>query len=74
MDLSNSATDESAYIYLARDLEQFEPEPEEDEEIEIKKLRFDEFYKLILDGVITDSLSVAAGLKLKLMIDSSELN
>ena len=29
---------------------------------------------MILDGAITDSLSVAAGLKLKLMIDNGELN
>ena len=71
--LSNSATDEVAYIYLARDLEQFDPEPEEDEEIEIKKLPFDEFYQMILDGEILDSLSVAAGLKLKLMIDNGNI-
>ena len=74
MVLSNSATDEVAYIYLARGLEQFDPEPEEDEEIEIKKLPFDEFYQMILDGEILDSLSVADGLKLKLMIDNGELN
>jgi hypothetical protein len=73
MMLSNSATDEAAYIYLARDLEQFDPEPEEDEQIEIKKLRFDEFYQMILAGEILDSLSVAAGLKLKLMIDNGDI-
>ena len=73
MMLSNSATDEVAYIYLARDLEQFDPEPEEDEEIEIKKLRFDELYQMILDGEILDSLSVAAGLRLKLMIDNGDI-
>ena len=72
--LSNSATDEVAYIFLARGLEQFDPEPEEDEEIEIKKLPFDEYYQMIIDGEILDSLSVAAGLKLKLMIDNGELN
>lgn len=74
MHLSNSATDEVAYIYLARGLEQFDPEPEEDEEIEIKKLPFDEFYQMILDGKILDSMSVVAGLKLKLMIDNGDLN
>lgn len=73
MQLSNSATDEIAYIYLARELEQFEPDPEEDEELEIKKIHFDEFYQMILDGEITDSLSVAAGLKLKLMILNNEI-
>jgi len=72
--LSNSATDEAAYIYLARGLEQFDPKPEEDEEIEIKKLPFNEFYQMIIDGEIVDSLSVTAGLKLKLMIDNGKLN
>jgi len=73
MELSNSASDEVAFIFLARELEQFAPEPEEDEELEIKKIPFDEFYQMILDGKIVDSLSVAAGLKIKLMLLNNEI-
>lgn len=73
MQVSNSATDEEAFIFLARELEQFEPEPEEDEELTIRKIPFDEFYEMILNGEIVDSLSVLAGLKVKLMILNNEI-
>jgi len=73
LELSNSATDEIAYIFLAQGLSYFEPEPEDDEEITIKKIPFIDFYQMILDGEIVDSLSVAAGLKIKLMLLNKEL-
>ena len=68
MHLSNSVTDEIAHIYLARELEQHEPEPEETEQLSIRKLPFSEVYEMVLDGRITDSMSVAAILKLKLLL------
>jgi ADP-ribose pyrophosphatase len=63
--LSNSVSDELAIIYLARDLEFGEAHPEETEELSIWKLPFDEAYKMVLEGEITDSMSVAAILKVK---------
>jgi len=71
MDLSNSATDEHAILYLARDLEFVEPEPDEDEQIQLKKLSFDELFQMVLDGEVIDSLSVAAVLKYKVMLDNN---
>jgi 8-oxo-dGTP pyrophosphatase MutT (NUDIX family) len=68
MHLSNSVTDELALIYLARDLEQHKPEPEETEQLVIKKLPFDEAYKMVEEGTITDSITVAAILKIKLLL------
>lgn len=68
MHLSNSVSDELAIIYLARDLQQFEAEPEETEQLVIKKLPFDEVYHMVCNGMITDSMTVAAVLKVKLMI------
>ncbi|HUQ65220.1 MAG TPA: NUDIX hydrolase [Flavitalea sp.] len=68
MDLSNSVTDEHAIVFLAYDLEQHKPAPEETEQIEIRKLPFDDAYMMVEDGIITDSISVAAIMKVKLML------
>ena len=74
MHLSNSVTDELCIIYLARDLRQFEPEPEDTEQLIIKKVAFDEAYRMVADGEITDSVTVAAILKVKLMQSDNSLH
>ena len=74
MHVSNSVTDELAIIYLARDLEQHNPEPEETEQLVIKKLPFDEVYKMVEEGKITDSISVAAILKIKLLMLNGQIS
>jgi 8-oxo-dGTP pyrophosphatase MutT (NUDIX family) len=71
--LSNSATDESGILYVAQDLSFGESEPEDDEKLEIRKLHFDELYQMVEKGEITDSLSVMAVLKVKLMIMEGKL-
>jgi 8-oxo-dGTP pyrophosphatase MutT (NUDIX family) len=68
MHLSNSVTDEFAVIYLARQLEQHRALPEATEKLEIKKMAFDEAYRMVDQGLITDSMSVAAILNLRLML------
>lgn len=68
MHLSNSVSDELAILYLATGLTQFEATPEETEQLQIKKIPFKELYKMLLDGAIKDSMSVAAILKIQLMI------
>lgn len=73
MHLSNSVTDEHAIVFLAWDLEQGEASPEDTEELEIKKLPFDEAYEMVEEGEITDSVSVAAILKVKLMINDGRI-
>jgi len=67
MHLSNSVTDELCIIYLARDLQQFEAEPEDTEQLIVKKVPFDEVYAMVCNGEITDSVTVAAVLKIRLM-------
>jgi len=66
--LSNSVSDEYGQIFLARQLEQYAPEPEETEQLQVRKISFDEAYAMVEDGRITDSMSVAAIQKLKLML------
>jgi 8-oxo-dGTP pyrophosphatase MutT (NUDIX family) len=67
MHLSNSVSDELSIIYIARGLQQFEAEPEDTEQLIIKKVPFEEVYRMVNDGEITDSLTVAAVLKVRLM-------
>ena len=68
MHLSNSVSDEYGIIYLAQDLEQHTACPEETEQLVIQKLPFQKAYEMVEKGIITDSLSVAAILKVKLML------
>jgi 8-oxo-dGTP pyrophosphatase MutT (NUDIX family) len=66
--LSNSVSDEHGTIFLARKLSQQQAEPEETEDLAIKKVPFEEAYRMVEDGTITDSMAVAAILKVKLMM------
>ena len=66
--LSNSVSDEIATVYLATGLSFTNAAPEETEEIQVKKLPFEEAYQMVLDGKITDSISIAAILRTKLIL------
>lgn len=65
---SNSVTDEEGYIYLANQLNQGETDFDETEKLDIKKLPFSEALNMVMDGSITDSLSVAGILKAARML------
>ena len=68
MHLSNSVSDEHGIVYLARGLRMGENSPEETEELVVKKLPFEEAYQMLEKGLITDSMSVAAILKVKMLL------
>lgn len=68
MHLSNSASDEYCILYLAQDLSFGESEPDDDEDLQVVKIPFEELYQRVISGEITDSLTVAAALRLKLML------
>ena len=61
---SNSVTDEFGIIYTAEDLEFFEANPDEDEDLEIQRISLKEVLEMIKRGEITDSLSLAGILRL----------
>jgi 8-oxo-dGTP pyrophosphatase MutT (NUDIX family) len=65
--LSNSASDEEAFIYLARGLSFHESSPEETEQLEVRKVHFDELLEMVMKGSITDAMTVAAVLKYALI-------
>jgi ADP-ribose pyrophosphatase len=68
LQLSNSATDEIAYIFIAKDLTFTTAIPEETEQLTIQKVPFEDVYDMVQSGKITDAISVAAILKTKLLL------
>lgn len=66
---SNSVTDEYGIIYLAQNLSFSESEPEESEDLQVKKVSFNTALEMVMDGRITDSISMAAILKTKILLD-----
>lgn len=65
---SNSVTDEVGYVYLAKDLSQGETEFDDTEDLEIWYLPFQEAYQMVLDGKITDAISMAAIFKTSVLL------
>jgi 8-oxo-dGTP pyrophosphatase MutT (NUDIX family) len=60
---SNSVTDEEGFVFLAEDLTQGETEFEETEQLQILKLPLTEAIQKVMDGEITDAISIAGLLK-----------
>lgn len=73
MHLSNSVSDEKALLYVAKNLTQKEAQPEETEQLVVKKMPFSQAYQMVLSGEITDAMSVGTILKAKLLIAEGKL-
>ncbi|GGB84257.1 NUDIX domain-containing protein [Dyadobacter sediminis] len=57
---SNSATNEEGFLYIAEELTQKEAEPEDTEDLQIRKVPLKEAVEMVMRSEITDSLSVCA--------------
>ncbi|NRB62739.1 MAG: NUDIX hydrolase [Saprospiraceae bacterium] len=66
--LSNSVTDEYGMVFLAQNLSFGEPEPEDSENLQIRKLPFDEAIHMVSNGEITDALSIISLLKVERLL------
>lgn len=64
---SNSVTDEAGMAYLARGLSFGESEPEDTEELVVKKMPLNEVFSWVSSGKITDALSIMALQKVEIM-------
>jgi ADP-ribose pyrophosphatase len=64
---SNSVCNETGYIFLAEELTQGEAEPEETEDLLVKKVSLEEAYQMVMRDEITDSLSIAGILKTRIL-------
>lgn len=58
--LSNSIGDETAHLFIARGLTQETPQPEDTEQIAIRRLPLSEAIQMVTSGQIRDSMSVIA--------------
>ncbi len=56
--LSNCISSEAGYLYLAEDLESCEPDPDESEVLEVKRVPFCEALAMVDAGEITDAMSI----------------
>ncbi|HAW51692.1 MAG TPA: DNA mismatch repair protein MutT, partial [Flavobacteriales bacterium] len=68
LDLSNSVTDEQGIVYVAKGLSFHEPQPDDDELLEIKKLPFSDLFEMAMRGEISDGLALAAIFKAQWLI------
>jgi 8-oxo-dGTP pyrophosphatase MutT (NUDIX family) len=64
LQLSNSTTDEVAHLYLATGLTQADAQPEETEQLQVRKLPLRDAIEMALNGEIRDAMSVVALLKI----------
>ncbi|WP_428243402.1 NUDIX domain-containing protein [Gynuella sp.] len=64
---SNSVTDEYGKVFVATDLSTGRQQLEESEDIEVYKLPLQQAIEMVMDGRITDSLSIAGLLKLAVL-------
>lgn len=71
--LSNSVCDEAGTIYVATGLSQHTPMPDDTEQLAIKKVPFEEVYHQVATSRITDLISVAAILRVKLMLINGDI-
>lgn len=65
---SNSVTDEEGFIYLAQGLTPGESDPEETEELAVRKLPLREAVDMVMRGEITDSVTIAGLLMVARML------
>lgn len=68
--LSNSVSDEKGTLYVAQDLTFNEAHPDDNEELQTKKIPFTELVEMVLNGTVLDSMTIMAVLKTKYLIDN----
>jgi 8-oxo-dGTP pyrophosphatase MutT (NUDIX family) len=71
--LSNSVSDELAIVFLAWKLTAGEAVPDETEVLSLRQLPFEEALALVMDGTITDAITVASLLKVKALAEQGNL-
>jgi len=73
MHTSNSVTDELAHTFVAQELSFGHMSPDDTEQLSILKLPLSEAVARVMEGEITDSLTVASLLKVQRWIDTGVL-
>ena len=71
---SNSVSDETGFVFLATDLTQGDWEPEETEQLIVKRVSIEDAVQMTLTNEITDCISVAGLLRLHVAIQTGEVD
>lgn len=72
---SNSFTDEVAYLFLARDLQEGDPAPDITEQLTIRKVPFQQAWDMVQSGEIKDAMSVIALLRTRMyLLENKEIS
>jgi len=71
--LSNSVSDEQAINYLAWDLTEGVAQPDDTEQLAIRRVPFAEAVRMAMAGEITDAMAVAGLIKAQLLLDRGQL-
>ena len=71
--LSNSVSNETGYLFIAQNLSYFDAHPDDNEELKIKKIPFKELFKMVLDGAITDAMTIMAVYKTNYLIQNKKI-
>jgi 8-oxo-dGTP pyrophosphatase MutT (NUDIX family) len=66
---SNSVTDEEGFIFLAQDLTPGETEFDDTEDLKIRRIPLQEAIQYVMDGRITDAISMSGLFKVARMFD-----
>jgi 8-oxo-dGTP pyrophosphatase MutT (NUDIX family) len=67
MHLSNSITQEQGFTFIAGDLRAGTMKLEDTEDITLKRLPFEEVFQQVMEGNITDAMTVASVMKVRLL-------
>ncbi len=73
LNTSNSVTDEYGVAYVAQGLTFGNSEPEDTEELIVKKISFTELYHMAMEGKVKDALSMVTIFKAKLLMEKGQL-
>ena len=71
---SNSVSDEGGFIYVATDLTQGDWEPEDTEQLIVKRVPLQDAIEMVLTNQITDCISVAGLLRVQVALNTGEVS
>jgi ADP-ribose pyrophosphatase len=70
---SNCFTDEVAHVWVARQLSFGQSQPDDDEKLKVVKIPFHEVVAYVMNGTITDSITICAVLKLNNLLQAGSI-
>jgi len=70
---SNSVTDELAYSFIAQELSQGDTQPDDTEQLQLRRIKLSDAINMAMDGTISDALAMCSLIKVGRLLDNKEL-